>query len=727
LSFSLLALLVISLVCATCAEQIYGSEFAHRYLYASPLSIAAWAFTVFPGLAWIIRRRVGAFTFSLHVSLAVILAGALASHLTARQGILHLRIGEKPTRAYVCDDGNGEDMPFCVSLKAFRQEFYSGTSAPMDFVSTIDIDGMEGDISMNNVLSHDGYRFYQSGYDDDMLGSTVMVSYDPYGIGVTYAGYTLLLVSMIGFLFQRKSRWRDALSEVSKYKLTVFLFVMLLIPAYAGAAVGGKPRTAPREVADKFGDIYIYYNDRVCPLETFAHDFTLKVYGSTSYHGLTAVQVLTGWLLYYDEWKCEPFIKIKDSDVRGMLDADGKYVTLRQFVSASGYKLDGAMNGGKAKAVAAANEKFNLVSTVATGSALRIYPVLPGDSASVEWFSPVDRLPVSTPDEVWVFIRKSLNLLAQYVYDGDTMKAVDMLSSMKRYQQRSVAGHMLPDERHFAAEKFYNRMPPMRYVGMVVLIVGLFCYIFLILMLTSGFKPLHSDVVMRLFLSVLLLYLTLSVALRWYISGHAPLTNGFETMQFMGWCCAFISLPLSRKWGVVSLSSGIMVCGFALLVAGFGEGNPQITQLMPVLASPLLSVHVALIMFAYTLLAICMLNGLASIVVWMARGAVSGSVVMLHTVSRVLLTPALFMLAAGIFIGAVWANQSWGTYWSWDPKETWALITFIIYAFALHDISLPVFRSPIFFHFYMLIAFLSVLMTYFGVNYLLGGMHSYAA
>jgi ABC-type transport system involved in cytochrome c biogenesis permease subunit len=218
-----------------------------------------------------------------------------------------------------------------------------------------------------------------------------------------------------------------------------------------------------------------------------------------------------------------------------------------------------------------------------------------------------------------------------------------------------------------------------------------------------------------------LAYLTTSLVLRWIISGHVPMSNGFETMQFMAWVTMVLTLLFQRKM-VLVLPFGILTAGLALMVASFGESNPQITQLMPVLASPLLSIHVAVIMMAYALLAFLMLGGVMALTLRRDHNMVER----LHVVGQIILYPAVFLLTTGVFIGAIWANVSWGTYWSWDPKETWALITLIVYALPLHSRSLKAFSKPMFFHYYCIIAFLSVIITYFGVNFILGGMHSYA-
>lgn len=213
------------------------------------------------------------------------------------------------------------------------------------------------------------------------------------------------------------------------------------------------------------------------------------------------------------------------------------------------------------------------------------------------------------------------------------------------------------------------------------------------------------------------------IALRGYVAGHWPLSNGYETMQFMSWCSLLLTLALWRRF-LLLRPFGCLIAGLALMVSVMGESNPQITPLMPVLSSPLLCIHVVLVMVAYALLAFTMLNGLTGLVLYgMHRYRQSE---LLQLVGRLTLYPAVCCLAAGIFVGAVWANVSWGRYWGWDPKEVWALITLLVYALALHGDSLPRFRRPLFFHGFCVAAFLTVLITYFGVNFLLGGMHSYA-
>ena len=281
---------------------------------------------------------------------------------------------------------------------------------------------------------------------------------------------------------------------------------------------------------------------------------------------------------------------------------------------------------------------------------------------------------------------------------------------------------MLPRAAAFKSEKLYNSMEWDRPLSMALATLGIVLFVITCRCVARSRKlPRWAKTVAILTLAFSLLYLTTALILRWVISGHVPMSNGFETMQFMAWATVVLTLLAGRK-SMLVLPFGILTAGLALMVASFGESNPQITQLMPVLVSPLLSIHVAVIMIAYALLAFLMMGGVMAFALRRDRAMAER----LHVVGQIILYPAVFLLTAGVFIGAIWANVSWGTYWSWDPKEVWALITLIIYALPLHGQSLAIFRKPMFFHGYCIVAFLSVLITYFGVNFILGGMHSYA-
>lgn len=315
-----------------------------------------------------------------------------------------------------------------------------------------------------------------------------------------------------------------------------------------------------------------------------------------------------------------------------------------------------------------------------------------------------------------------MNYVSELVVKRDWAGVAGVLRKIRNYQQKEGGAHM-PSGLRFRAEKLYNRLDWSLPLAAAFILIGIGGFLEACRRMVRG-RAFGAKTRGWLLAGVAAggLYLTLMLALRGYVSGHWPVSNGYETMRFMAWCTLLLTLLFARRF-LFLLPFGYLIAGLSLMVSMMGESNPQITQLMPVLDSPLLCIHVMLVMAAYALLAFVMFGGVAGVVLHRrARGAAA----QLQAVSRLMLYPAVFCLAAGIFVGAVWANVSWGRYWGWDPKEVWALVTLLVYALPLHAGSLPWFRRPLFFHWFCIAAFLSVLVTYFGVNFLLGGMHSYA-
>lgn len=730
-SFSVLGVVILLLTVATVLEKFYGTAFVTDNIYTSVPVIMLWFLLAVAAFIYLIKCKVHrtVVTFALHLSFLLILCGALVTHLTGVQGSVHLRTDAPATTVYSLQDGNLGRFPFLLKLNDFTLEYYKGTFAPMDYVSTLMItenaDSISGTVSMNNIFSYKGYRFYQSGYDDDGKGATLSVAYDPYGISITYIGYAMLLLSMSCFFFVRRSSFRSLLRSplLKRGTLLVVLF-FLSVKIYSNDA----PATLPHYVAEELGNLYIYYNDRISPLQTFAKDFTVKLYGKSSYKGLSPEQVVAGWFFYYDDWKYEPMIKVKEKAVRDILGCEGKYASLVDFTSNRGYKLDAALQSSDdaalRRAAASANEKFNLVSMLCTGRFLQIFPYSNDSVSTPQWYSLADRLPADMPVEQYAFVRGCMNYVAEKIAAGRYDEAVQLLGKIRKYQ-KNVMGALSPSDMRFSAEKLYNNANCIRFLAMFSVFAGVVSF-FICIRSFAKHKPIATW--LRMLLNVLrwavLLYLTFFMALRGYISGHFPVSNGFETMMFMAWCVLLISILANRRF-VLAAPFGLLLCGLSLMVAMMGDSNPQITQLMPVLHSPLLSVHVVVIMIAYSLFAFAMLNGVTALFLHRSKEN-SDSVEYLAVLSRIILYPAVFLLAVGIFIGAVWANVSWGRYWGWDPKEVWALITMLVYSLALHATSLPMFRKPLFLHLFCIAAFLTVLITYFGVNFILGGMHSYA-
>lgn len=741
-AFSLLGILLLILTIATILEKIYGTDFVNEYIYSSVPFVILWGVTAITSLLYIIKSKLHRqpVIFLLHLSLLFILAGAFTTWIYGEQGTMRVRQGEQQT-SFTDSKGISHQLPFSITLNQFEIIYYKGTLAPMDFISHISVADkdchrqIQGKVSMNHIFSYQHYRFYQSGYSEDNEGSVFSVSHDPYGIGITYAGYTLLLLSTVFFFFSPQSRFRQLLkSPLLHRSLTVILLLFAFsLNSNFLKANSPSPKVLPREVAEHFGDLYILYNNRICPLQTFARDFTIKLYGSSSYKGLTPEEVLTGWLFYYDSWKNEPIIRIKSNEARKLLEIEGNYARLKDYISTiNEYKLEKMMNHIRSgeqvtdkRGIEEADEKFNIINLVCTGAMMKIFPCRNIAGKTLEWYSQSDQLPQDMDNDKWVFIRKSMSYVNEMIVMKKYNDACLLLEKIKKYQQKECDG-LLPADNKFKAEKIYNQFDYSKSVAMACICIGLICFIYYCHCMASQKRTSRKAIIiLNILLWIVFTYLSAAICLRGYVSNHLPLSNGFETMQFMAWCTLLLTFLLQRKFAML-LTFGFLLCGLTLMVSMLGESNPQITQLMPVLQSPLLSIHVVVIMIAYSLLAFIMLNGVTAVILHQSQKECKEQIERLQIISQIILYPAIFLLAIGIFIGAVWANVSWGRYWGWDPKEVWALITMLVYALALHPRSLPWFHRTMFFHVFCITAFITVLITYFGVNFLLGGMHSYA-
>lgn len=719
ISFGAAGVAILAMAAATILEKTgAGVE-----VYRSWWFIALWTICAVCGLWWMVRRKVPKrpAVFLIHVAFVVILVGALVTHLWGTGGRVHLRMGEEPVREYHPDEQTTKALPFSLELSRFDIEYHRGTPSPADYRTVFLIDGeMAGEVSMNKIFRHRGWRFYQSAYDPDGRGSVLTLSHDPAGIAITYAGYLLLLLGFLAFFASKESAFRSALRRIVACGLLFF-------GIFSNASAGEAPSALPEDLADAYGDLFILYNGRVCPMETFARDFCMKLYGKPSYEGLSAEQVLTGWIFDFTHWKDVPCIKIKEKEVRRLLEIDGSYASLSDFFTGNNqYKLDASYYSSrgdfKTRPVLNSDEKFTLISTVCSGSMMLIFPYLsPDGSGKVQWFSAVDNLPMEMAGDEWLFIRKVMNLVQESVTMKRYEEAVPVLQKVRAYQVKTAGEENLPSALRLKAEHLYNLIGRPMLPAMLFVTLGIILFVISCICISRAYTGWVHVCINRgaWILGILLcLYLSLVLVLRGIVAGHVPMSNGFETMTLLAWVTSLVMSLTAGKFPVV-LPFGYILCGFAMLVSVIGVSNPQIGTLMPVLASPLLSVHVACMMVSYSLLGLAMLNSAMALFLPMRTDRMKDT-------SLVLLYPAVFLLAAGTFIGAVWANVSWGSYWSWDPKETWALITLLVYVAALHSGSLPAFRKPRFFHIYCVAAFLCVLITYFGVNLILGGMHSYA-
>lgn len=666
---------IATLAIATVVERMKGTPFVMQEIYHTAWFFVLWLLTGASATYMLVKKQIWRKlpTALLHLSFIVILCGAATTFFTGVKGYMHITTGNETTHFTDAETDMERTLPFAVRLDSFVVKYYNGTDVPSDYVSHITIDGQQRTISMNKIFTKDNYRLYQSSYDDDYKGSWLSVSHDPWGNRITYSGYLLLVVASCMILCSRREGFRRLLKHPALRRgVTMTLLLLLCCHATKAESISA----IGREAADSLARFQVLYKGRIAPFDTQAREFLKKLSGRESYKGLTAVQVVTSWQLAPMEWAKQPVIKIKDKSLRERLGANSEYLSLMELYDEKReYRLQQILADAKKgeghdklmKAIFETDEKVGMIMMLRGG---KLITELPTDGS----VTPLNNVAVET-------------------------------------------------------EILYNKIPVTKILFMANLTLGFVAFFLLLASVARGRSNKFTErsrktLSMALYISTAIL--AINYAMRWYIGGRVPLSNGYETMIFMALAILTISCFMIRRFPFI-LPGGLLLSGFTLLVAHLGEMNPQITPLMPVLTSPLLSIHVSLIMISYALFAFIMLNGIVALSI-MRKGdnEAAERVETITILSRLLLYPAVLFLGIGIFIGAVWANVSWGRYWAWDPKEVWALITFMIYGAAFHAGSVKRLRDPQFFHIYMIAAFAAVLITYFGVNYLLGGMHSYA-
>lgn len=742
----LYALIIVVMGAATIIEKYNGTDFVSQHTYSSWWFIALWAVLgMLSGVALMKNKRKNVVIMALHALFLVILLGAFVTHCFAQKGIIYLEKG-KPTNVFESAKNNQEQqkcvLPFYITLNKFETSFHEGTDAENDYTSYITI--ADGDkkllkqVSMNHIVQYKGVRLYQTGYNELSKVSALTVNSDPYGIAITYVGYALLFVSLIAMLVRRNGMFR-ALLRNPLLKKNLFVAFLLLCPTLS--LVTKAQNTIPKECAQQLGKVLVLYNGRICLLQTLALDLTKKVYGARSYHHLTAEQVLAGWIFYGDKWSSEPFVHIKKQEMRNKFFLP-EYCTLNEFFNdgQEGYILgsylqvdDGKRKDALHQQISDVDEKIMLIMSLRQGKPLKVFPVAINDK--ITWLSPTDDLPKSLSSASKEYIEQAFNLLFQYTKESNWAAFKHELNKITAFQRKQAAP-ILPSETTVKAERIYNVVPFATILFMANLTLGLCALALLVVRLTKNFslKELPRalkmvDTALSVFLFLSFIALTFCLILRWMVSGTVPMSNGYETMLMVAWFVMLVALMTFHKVNIVKMFA-FLLSGFFLLVSHIAQMDPQITHVMPVLNSPLLAIHVSIIMMGYALLAFTFVCSLTSLVLYLlhrqSTDVQQQNIKVLQMLSMLFLLPALVALCYGIFIGAIWANISWGQYWSWDPKETWALITLMVYAVLVHFFYSKHQHALLFYHIYMLLAFATVLMTYFGVNYFLGGMHSYA-
>lgn len=775
----LLLLYAVVLATATFIEKYQGTPAAKALVYYSPLFILLQFLLVVNFIAALIRhqgwktRRWG--LLCVHLAFIVILAGALVSFLFGEEGILHLREGEKSAAIAVrTADGRTatHPLPFEVELIQFTLTRYPGSSSPSAYESEVlvHVDGAtrRERIYMNNVLDVKGYRFFQASYDPDERGTVLSVNRDVAGRNVTYTGYVLLMIGFVLCFTGKNSRFRrlgrrlkDLRNAGGAAALCLVFWAFSSNFAHASAASSadessaGAPGMSAASVweavqkyavdpahAARFGELPVQSgNGRMLPVNTFSSEILRKLHKADKFGRLNSDQFLVSLLAMPEMWIRVPLIALPSEELAVYYDLTPDECTyLEVFDERGQYKLQEKLEEAYSKMPAQRSrfdkdllkldEQVNIFHQLINFQLMNLFPK--ADDPNHKWYSPGDDLSVFSGKDS-MFVSHILTWYADEVkaamQSGDWTKADEVLGMIHTYQQAKNTSLDIRPEK-IRAEINYNKLDVFRQCKKGYLILG---GLLLAISFAVLFRPMKGLRVAQWILAIgvaaVFCFHMYGMGMRWYIAGYAPWSNSYETMVYVSWATVLAGLLFMRR-SMLTFALATLFGGIILFVSGLSWMDPQISPLVPVLKSPWLMFHVAVIVAAYGFFGICCLIGLTNLVMLGLTGGkhtpmLTARVKELTIVNEMALLVGLALMTIGTFLGAIWANESWGRYWGWDPKETWALITLVVYAVVEHLRLVPKCKSIWLFNFVSVLAFASVLMTFFGVNYFLSGMHSY--
>jgi len=647
------------------------------------------------------------------------------------------------------------ELPFSIHLKDFQLERYPGSNSPSSYASEIVLKDPTSSVEkpfrifMNNILKYNGYRFFQSSFDKDEQGTILSVNQDYWGTMITYIGYFLMALGMVFTIFSPGSRFQKVIrlsSKLQQQRKAGKLFIMVACISIFGGLIN---TAAAAEITkgdhiNAFGRLLVQdHEGRIEPVHTLASDLLRKISKKDNWDGMSPVEFFLDMSANPDKWKNIPLVKVDNSELQKKLGVSTNFVAFSQMFDQSGnYRLNELVQQSYNKKQTERNkydkeiinvdERLNICYEIFNGNFLKIFPV-PNDERKA-WVTQ-STLP-ATMNKTNADFAGSILKMYYGEYNNSTVsgnwgKPEEYLGYIKKYQT-TYGADIIPPATKVSLEIFYNKFNIFGKLAKTFAILGfvlLILHFMLIFNPTARYAKFIKAGTVLIFLAFLLY--TAGLGIRWYISGHAPWSNGYETMIYVGWAAILSGFIFARR-SPISLAVTTVLTAIILFVAGMSWMNPEITNLVPVLKSYWLIVHVAIITASYGFLAMGALLGMLNLVLMIIRNPkneknIRFTILEVSYIIEMALMIGLLMLTIGSFIGGVWANESWGRYWGWDPKETWALVTVLIYTIILHLRKVPGLKSIIGLSSLALVGISSVLMTFFGVNYYLSGMHSYGA
>lgn len=656
-------------------------------------------------------------------------------------------------------------LPFSLKLNKFELKRYPGSKSPSSYASYVKVidNSKQFDyrIYMNNVLDYAGYRFYQSSYDNDELGTILTINKDQFGTYTTYFGYTLLTLGMFLSFFVKGGRLNYLNSILKKNQAAKTLIVLILLSVFNLDEIIAKQKTlreavlVPIEISEAYGSLVVQDLDgRMKPLNTLSNEIVRKLTGKTnitlpsinkninftSEQFLLAVQLdPVGFsyipILKTDKKKLFPIFKILNKKpteyiaFKDLLGVDGDYLLSSKVEQAN--KLKPSERSDFDNELLKLDERFNIFYAVITGDFLRLFPNK--NDTNNTWFTS-QQFDKGFDEEDALFVKNITTMFLTSLEKGlvskDFKEAKETLEYIRLFQEKA-GSKVYPDKTQIQLEILYNKFNLSQILFVIFWLLGLLLLSISIINIFIEDNKLSKIWDISSFVSWLgWIAYSIQLIMRWYIANHPPWSDGYEMLVFVGWGVLLIGLILRNK-SKFTLPMGLLFSGTLLFVSFLDWLNPEITNLMPVLHSYWLKIHVAVIISGYAPLALSATLALLYLILLILKPKSPtvkwyNSMQEITIVSEMSILIGLFLLTIGTFLGGVWANESWGRYWAWDPKETWALISIIIYSVILHLRLVPVLKTMLIFNLATLWGFSTIIMTSFGVNYYLTGLHSYA-
>ena len=594
-------------------------------------------------------------------------------------------------------------------------------------------------IFMNHILTYKGYRFYQASYDKDGKGSILSVSYDP-GMYLTYLGYILFSIGFLLSAFYKKGQFALNIKKLKKSGLFILFFALLF--SYNAQAFNLKVyANKSKGAAEEFSKILTQKNGRIEPMDTLNLDIVHKLTSKSSLLGLNYNQIIAGMIAYPNEFQKLPLIFVSNPKIRKIIKIKGKYASYDDFLSKNtvsefSKEVIKALHTPDSSRTQTErdwiklNELVYISYLVYTSDIFKIFPLPDSKNQNYRWYSPLDIAKLSQTGAINKGLAKRYikiyGSLIEALQEFDSIKTRDLKDTIYKIQKR-YSNPITIGQKKIKWEIIYNHLQIFAKLIGIYSLIGLIA-IFLGFMEILKEKKYYKTEKALLFLGIsALLIQSLNMILRWYIAGHAPWSDAYESIIFIAWGSAFASVSLFRK-SSLSLGSGLFAAGMFMMVANLNNINPQITNIVPVLDSYWLLIHVAFSIMSYGFLAVGAMLGFLNLILYALKNTrpLKKRIEQFNSIIYIYLYIGLALLSIGTIFGAVWANESWGAYWSWDPKETWSLISILAYAFVLHKNIMYKSDNEFIFPFLAFLSFFFVLMTYFGVNfYIAQGLHSY--